>query len=101
MIERHWKGIAKTGEENNYIHHLKTETFQAIAAIPGFIKAAILTRKVEKGTEFLIVTTWDSLDAIKKFAGEDAEKAVVPESVQKIMVEYEDVVRHYEIEGSK
>jgi heme-degrading monooxygenase HmoA len=98
MIERHWKGITKPGEENNYIHHLRKEIFPGISAIHGFITATILTRKVEKGTEFLIVTQWDSLDAIKKFSGEDAEKAVVPERVRKIMVEYENVVSHYNVE---
>lgn len=100
MIERHWKGIAKTGEESNYIHHLKSETFPAISKIAGFVAASILTRKVDTGTEFLIITKWESMYAIKQFAGEDAEKSVVPESVQKIMVEYEDVVRHYKVAGA-
>jgi heme-degrading monooxygenase HmoA len=97
MISRQWKGIAKPGQADNYIEHLKTETFPQIAKIPGFVNASIMTRKVPKGTEFLVVTTWESIEAIKRFAGEDAEVAVVPDVVQEMMVEYDERVVHYEI----
>jgi heme-degrading monooxygenase HmoA len=63
----------------------------------GFVSASILRRAVPKGIEFLIVTNWESLDAIQAFAGADAENAVVPPKVQELMVEYDDRVRHYQI----
>ena len=47
--------------------------------------------------EFLVVTRWESLDAIVKFAGADAEAAVVPPHVQSMMIEYDQRVRHYEV----
>jgi len=97
MISRHWKGIAKPGEAGNYIHHLKKDTFPQLSTIDGFVKASILTRTVEQGTEFLIVTEWESLDAIRAFAGEQVSVAVVPPVVQTMMVEYDTEVRHYEI----
>lgn len=52
---------------------------------------------MKAGAEFLIVTTWESLDAIKQFAGADAELAVVPDKVQAMMVSYDRTVRHYEV----
>jgi heme-degrading monooxygenase HmoA len=52
---------------------------------------------VPTGEEFLIVTVWESLDAIKQFAGADPDVAVVPAAVQAMMVEYEKVVSHYAI----
>jgi hypothetical protein len=47
--------------------------------------------------EFLIVTRWTSLAAIRKFAGDDVTTAVVPAEVQAMMIEYDRKVRHYEI----
>jgi heme-degrading monooxygenase HmoA len=97
MISRHWKGIAKPGEADNYIEHLRTDTFPKLSGIEGFIRAYILTRTVDKGTEFLIITVWESMEAIKRFAGETAEAAVAPDSVQSMMVEYDRNVLHYEV----
>lgn len=97
MISRHWKGIAKPGHAEEYIHHLKADTFPKLASIPGFIRASILTRVVEDGTEFQIVTVWQSLDAIRAFAGANAEVAVVPPLVQQLMASYDSSVVHYEI----
>ena len=96
MISRHWKGIAKPGEADNYVGHLTKDTFPKLSTIGGFVRASILRRAVEQGTEFLIVTDWESMEAIRRFAGEDAEIAVVPPVVQTMMVEYESHVRHYE-----
>jgi heme-degrading monooxygenase HmoA len=97
VISRHWKGIAKPGDAENYIHHLKTETFPQLAEIDGFISASILTRPVDQGTEFLIVTEWESIEAIKAFAGQQADVAVVPQVVQDMMIDYDKNVRHYEV----
>lgn len=97
MIERHWKGIAKTGEADNYVRHLMTETFPAVSKLKGFVRASILTRPVEKGTEFLIVTVWESIEAIRRFAGEDVETAVVPLVVREMMVTFDGKAAHYEV----
>lgn len=97
MIERHWKGVVKPGEAERYIEHLTTETFPQLAMIDGFVKASILNRPVAAGTEFLVVTVWSSPDAIRQFAGDDFEKAVVPPKVQEIMVEFDRYAKHYEV----
>jgi hypothetical protein len=47
--------------------------------------------------EFLIITNWNSLDAIQAFAGPDTEVAVVPPVVVGIMLEYDLRARHYEV----
>jgi len=96
-ISRHWRGVAKSKEADNYIHHLRNNTFPELGRIEGFIKASILRRPIREGTEFLIVTTWQSIEAIRKFAGESVNTAVVPPSVRAMMVEYDKEVAHYEI----
>lgn len=97
MISRQWKGIAKPSDAQRYIAHLRQDTFPTLATMAGFVSASILQRTVPTGEEFLIVTVWESLDAIKQFAGDEPEVAVVPAAVQAMMVEYEKVVRHYAI----
>lgn len=47
--------------------------------------------------EFLVVTCWDSMEAIEAFAGPDPDVAVVPEKVQEMMVEYDRFAGHYEV----
>lgn len=59
----------------------------------------MLKRNVPEGVEFLVITEWESLEAIKQFAGADPEVAVVPAAVQEIMIRYDKVVKHYEIAG--
>jgi heme-degrading monooxygenase HmoA len=100
MIARHWRGLAKLAHADRYVEHLRRETFPTLATIPGFLNAAILKRSVEQGIEFVIVTHWQSLEAIQQFAGQDPEVAVVPESVQDMMIDYDRTVRHYEVVDS-
>ena len=97
MIERHWKGIAKEEKANSYMAHLKNETFRQIAAIEGFVSAKVLSRNLTEGVEFLVITEWQSFDAIATFAGAMLNRAVVPETVRQMMVTYDDTVTHYEV----
>ncbi len=97
MVSRHWKGVAKPGEADNYIAHLKTDTFPKLSQIDGFVEASILTRTLAQGTEFLIVTVWESMEAITRFAGPEAHTAVVPEVVQQMMIDYDKRAIHYEV----
>lgn len=97
MIARHWTGIAKREQADAYIHHLQSETFAAVRKLPGFLDASILRRDVADGVEFLIVTNWDSLEAIRAFAGDRIDAAVVPDRAQAMMVRYDRVVRHFQV----
>lgn len=97
MISRHWRGLARATHADDYVQHLRSETFPELSRLPGFINASILRRSAPQGVEFLIVTNWDSIGAIEHFAGRDAEAAVVPEKVQQMMIEYDRRVRHYEV----
>jgi heme-degrading monooxygenase HmoA len=97
MISRHWRGVAKPLHAEEFVQHLRSETFPGLSKIPGFINASILRRNVVQGVEFLIVTNWESLGAIEQFAGRDCEVAVVPEKVQRMMLDYDGLARHYEV----
>jgi heme-degrading monooxygenase HmoA len=97
MIERHWKGVAKREKAKEYVEHLQNDTFKQLTNINGFISAKILERDLDKGIEFLIITVWESVDAIKQFSGSNIEMAVVPEQVHEMMLTYGNTVQHYKI----
>ena len=97
MIWRLWRGEAHAERAQDYIRHLRTETLPALRKIPGFVDASILSRPFGPGVEFLIVTRWESMDAIVRFAGADPEVAVLPARAVDMMIEYDRQVRHYEV----
>ena len=97
MISRHWNGLCKRDSADRYVEHLERETVPQLAALPGFIRASILRRELAAGTDFQVVTLWESLAAIEAFAGQDVDAAVVPASVQAMMLRYDRKVAHYEV----
>ena len=97
MIARHWTGLVKKDRADEYIVHFTNDTFKKLAKIDGFIEASILKRELLQGIEFLIITKWESSEAIKQFAGESYETAVVPGIAQEMMIQYDKLVKHYEI----
>jgi heme-degrading monooxygenase HmoA len=97
MISRQWVGVTRPDAAAQYVTHLKTETFPKLEQIPGFHRAAIYRREVSDGVEFRIVTTWESMAAIRQFAGERPEEAVVPEVARAMMVRFDGTVAHYDI----
>src|ERR1700741_313574 len=97
MISRQWRCLAHANQAQNYVKHLRTETLPALRKIPGFVDASILSRTIAGGAEFLVVTRWESLDSIAKFAGADLEGAVVPAKAAAMMIEYDPRTRHFEV----
>jgi heme-degrading monooxygenase HmoA len=97
MIQRHWKAVARADEAENYIRHLQTKTFPHLSGISGFIKAMILKRQLDNGVEFLIITTWKSIEAIKQFAGNPVDTANVPAEAQEMMIRFDQKAIHYEV----
>jgi heme-degrading monooxygenase HmoA len=98
MIVRHWTGVTKKEDANAYITYLEQDTFKMLMTLNGFIDASILKREIDDGTEFLIVTTWHSLEAIKVFTGAaDVDSAIVPQTTRNLMIRFDEKVKHYEI----
>jgi len=97
VISRHWKGLCKREFADQYVEHLKVQTFPQLAKLRGFVRATVLHRAIPTGTEFQVITLWQSLSAIEAFAGHDIEASVVPQSVQAMMLSYDHSVVHYEV----
>lgn len=97
MIARVWKGIALTEKANDYLEHLQRFVFPELTQIEGFRGAYVLRRELGDAVEFTVQTFWESMEAIRKFAGENVEAAVVAPAAQPLFREYDTMVIHYEI----
>jgi heme-degrading monooxygenase HmoA len=97
MISRHWGAVVERERAADYIAHLRSETFPKLGRIDGFVDVLLQRRDAAGGVEFVVITRWRSMDAIRAFAGADAEAAVVPPHAQAMMVSFDARVRHYEI----
>ena len=100
MVERHWKGTCKPEHAGRYRDHLTQDTFKQLIKIDGYRGARLLKREVKDGTEFLVITLWDSLEVIRQFSGPDITRAIVPEPVQEMMISYEQTAVHYDVIGT-
>ena len=97
MIARHWHSRPKADQTGNYVRYFREEMFPRLAKIPGFVRATIQTRPSERGTEFLIISYWQSAEAIRGFAGADVEAAVIPDKVREMTIDCNVRATHYEV----
>ena len=79
-----------------YIHETGIAAYKGTAGNRG---AWMLRRDVGERTEFLTLSFWDSLEAVKAFAGEDYERAVFYPEDERYLVERDDTCLHYEIDA--
>lgn len=99
MIARIWRGQAKGGNADTYRRHVTEHVFPSLGALAGHRGAYLLTRAVDGQTEFLAVTLWDSIEAVKQFAGDDPDIAVVEPAARAVLTDFDRMVRHYEVQG--
>jgi heme-degrading monooxygenase HmoA len=101
MIARFWHGWTMTQNADAYETLLRTEVFPSIFArqVPGFERIELFRRPFEAAdeVEFMTVMWFDSLDAVKAFAGEDHEAAYVPQSARALLSRFDHRTRHYEV----
>lgn len=98
-IERIWHGWTSHENAKAYEELLKKEIFISIGKrdIEGYRGIRLLVRKHEKEIEFITIMRFDSIEAVKAFAGEDYEKSVVPEKARKLLSHFDEKAAHYEI----
>jgi heme-degrading monooxygenase HmoA/uncharacterized protein YciI len=95
-IVRLWKGRTTAANAEKYIQHLTNNVFPELRAIPGHRGAYLLRRRSDGEVEFVVLTLWDSMEAIRKFAGTDVQKAVVAPKAQTVLSSFDEFVSHYE-----
>jgi heme-degrading monooxygenase HmoA len=97
MIARVWRGRTTTENADAYLDLLAGTIFPGLAKRPGHCAAYVMRRPLEGGVEFVVTTLWFSMDAIRQFAGENADAAVVEPRARELLDEYDDFVSHYDL----
>jgi hypothetical protein len=97
MIARIWKGAVRLQDGDAYAEYMHATGLAEYAATPGNRGAWMLRRDAGANTEFLMFTLWESVDAIRAFAGDDIDAAVYYPEDERYLVEREDTVTHYEV----
>lgn len=100
MIKRIWRGWTSASNADAYETLLKAEIFPGIAAknVAGYRGIELLRRPLADGdVEFVTIMTFDSLDAVRAFAGEDYEAAYVPASARAVLARFDRRAAHYEV----
>lgn len=99
MIARIWRGVVRTADADEYADYIRDTGFSAYGETPGNRGAWMLRRDEDGRTEFLTYSLWESVDAIRAFAGEDIEAAVYYPEDERFLIERDATVRHYEVAG--
>ena len=99
MIVRMWHGRVPTEKAKAYRDFLNTRAIPDYQSTPGNLAVYILERPEGEVTHFITLTFWESLDAIRAFAGEDVEAAKYYPEDQDFLLEFEPTVVHYEVVG--
>jgi heme-degrading monooxygenase HmoA len=98
MIARFWKAKIAKVHVPVYADHLKSQVLTTLRKVDGYIGAKLLERETNDGVEIVVITFWQSLDSIRKFAGPDVEQAVVSDDIVSIFLQYDKRVRHYKVD---
>jgi heme-degrading monooxygenase HmoA len=99
MISRVWHGWTVPANADAYESLLKSEIFVGIQnrQISGYRGIQLFRRNFEDEVEFVTIMSFDSIDAIRDFAGEDYEVAVVPPKARKLLARFDQRSQHYEV----
>lgn len=97
MIARTWRGAVRAKDDDAYLEYLHETGFPEYGATPGNLGVLALRRRVGDKVEFLLLTLWESEQAIEQFAGKDITKAVFYPEDDRFLVERGERVDHYEV----
>lgn len=99
MIARIWHGWTAPGRADEYERLLLDEIFPGIARkeVAGYRGVELLRRDAGAEVEFVTIMRFDSMDAVRAFAGEDHEAAYVPPSARAVLKRFDERSVHFSV----
>jgi len=95
MIARIWRGRATSQNAEIYAEHATKRVFPGLQKIAGHRGAYLMRQETAGQVEFLVMTLWDSWEAVHAFAGASPEVAVVEPDARAVLTEFDEFVSHY------
>jgi heme-degrading monooxygenase HmoA len=97
MIARTWTARAALTNPDGYPRHFRDVVLPTARKLDGFVDATLFRRKTAAGFEFLVVSRWASIDAVRAFAGDDVIRARIEPDAIATLIAYDKTVRIYEV----
>ena len=97
MILRIWRAYADASSADHYPRHLLDRVRPELERLAGFRGLFLVTRHHGDEVEYVVQTLWDSMDAIRTFAGPNPERAVVEPAAAALLLRFDTTVDHYEV----
>lgn len=97
MIARLWRGSTRDVDAEAYVEYLRNTGLKEYRETPGNLGAWVLWRIVDGRAEFLTFSLWESRDAVRRFAGDDIDRAVFYPEDDRYLVDRGLTVSHYEV----
>jgi len=97
MIARVWSAQTTPDRAPAYVEHLRNQVLPTLQALDAYCGALLLERAATDTVEIVVITFWQSLDAIQGFAGPDPERAVVADDAVPLLADFDRRVKHYEV----
>ena len=97
MIARIWHGRTLTAKADEYQKYLNVSGVERILKTQGNHGVEVLRKTDGPRTDFVVISYWESIDAVKRFAGPDFERAVIMDRDKEFLIEVEPNVLHYEV----
>ena len=100
MIARHWRGWTEKKNADSYESFLKEKVLPSLQSIEGYRGGYVLREDGADDVEFVVVNLFDSLDAVKRFAGPQYTVPVFEPEARKLLSKIEPIAKHYEVRAS-
>ena len=97
MIARLWTARASKTGAAAYTEHFFNAVLPSVRRVPGYLGASVLQQDGDETVEIVVITRWASLDAIREFAGDAIDQAVVTSEARELLASFDDRVRHYHV----
>lgn len=95
MIVRIWTGEARDVDAEEFRQAFYGDLLPRLRAVKGFLGVEVLERVARGLIEFVVISKWDSIDAIRAYAGHHEDRAVLEPDARGALVRFDETVKHY------
>ncbi len=101
MIARQWTCLCPRERRAGFLRHLERTGVAETAALPGCLGHQVLEREEPGGVRICLITYWESMEAVRAYAGEEPEQARLYEGDEAFGIEPETRALHWRVLESR
>ena len=101
MVAREWHATATPAGADKYADYARTRLLPLLARLQGFVQLILLQRlRADGGTELVVLSIWESMEAMRGFAGDDVSRAVVEPEAARLLTAFDESVTLFDVAAS-